>query len=47
MRATGLGEQGLLLEEALRLNQLGLAEERTKLEQLKAWVRDSDTGSSI
>lgn len=36
MKATGLGEQGVLLEEALRLNRLALAEERIKLAQMRA-----------
>lgn len=39
MKATGLGEQAALLDEALRLNRLGLAEERAKL---KAWVSDTE-----
>jgi hypothetical protein len=31
IKATNLGEQALLLEEALRFNRLGLDEERRKL----------------
>ena len=31
MRATHIGEQSVLLEEALRLNRLALAEERTRI----------------
>jgi len=38
MRASGLAEQALLLDEALRLNRLGQEEERAKLNKIKAWV---------
>jgi hypothetical protein len=34
IKATGLAEQAQLLDEALRLNRLGLAAARTKLEKL-------------
>ena len=34
MDATRIGEQALLLEEALRLNRFGLAEEKAKLARL-------------
>jgi hypothetical protein len=36
-KATNLGEQGALLDEALRLHRLAVAEERAKLAQ---WVRN-------
>ena len=48
MKATGLAEQAQLLDEALRLNRLGLAEQREKLGRLKSWVCDpEDEGSGI
>lgn len=34
IRATGIAEQGPLLEEALRLNRLALAEERQRLAEI-------------
>ena len=38
-KATNLGEQGALLDEALRLHRLAVAEERAKL---RAWICPGD-----
>ena len=38
-QATNLGEQGALLDEALRLHRLAVAEERAKP---RAWIRPAD-----
>ncbi len=47
MKATGVGEQGLWLDEALRLNRLALAEERSRLLQMAASCdKELDTGLS-
>jgi uncharacterized alpha-E superfamily protein len=35
IRSSGLGEQAMLIDEALRLNRLGLAQERAKLLELR------------
>jgi hypothetical protein len=36
MAATHIGEQALLLEEALRLNRIGMAQEKAKLAHVSA-----------
>lgn len=38
-KATNLGEQGALLDEALRYHRLAVAEERAKL---RAWISDRE-----
>ena len=42
-KATGVGEQAALLEEALRLHGLAVEEERAKL---SAWMRGAKTSET-
>lgn len=39
-KATNLGEQAMLLDEALRLHRLAVAEERARLARIRASVSD-------
>lgn len=41
-KATNLGEQSALLDEALRLHRLAVAEERAKLARIRAWISEPD-----